>query len=131
MRRQLVRSRSGWYQPLGRRGTSVKKDALPATELEAALLLFGLGGGRRPGDLLGQLLDAAGDGALRVGQDQDLAPDRGLVRLGAVEVDLDGEVLLQGPDDVLSAHHRLRHLVVEGEDDAAWNDVEHIGEDVE
>src|SRR5436189_309220 len=90
--------------------------ALPPTQLESLLFALGFGGGRA-GDDLGQLLRATGKGALRIGEDEDLAPDRRLVRLGPVEVDLDGQLLLQGANDVLFAHHRLRDLVVEREDD--------------
>jgi len=61
--------------------------------------------------------------------DRDL--DRRLVRLGPIEVDLDSQLLLEGPDHVLPAHHGLRHLVIEGEDDAAGNDVQHVGKDVQ
>src|SRR5579859_2579655 len=112
------------YQPYG-------PELLPLPELEApALGLLVLAGGLA-GDQLRQLLGPMADRALGVGQDQDLALDGRLVRLGAVELDLDRELLLEGPDDVLLAHHRLRHLVVEGEDDPPRDDVEDVREDAE
>src|SRR6266550_968135 len=105
--------------------------ALPPAELES-LPFAALGfGGCRAGDDLGQLLRAAGKGALGIGQDEDLAPDRRLVGLGPVEVDLDRQLLLQGANHVLLAHHRLRDLVVEREDDPARDDVQDVGEDVQ
>src|SRR5438105_1733808 len=104
---------------------------LPLPELEAAALGLLVLSGRLARDQLGQLLDASADGALGVGQDQDLALHRCFVRLGAVEVDLHRQLLLQGPDHVFLAHHRLRDLVVEGQNDAAGDDVEHIGEDAQ
>src|SRR6266849_5001107 len=99
--------------------------------LEPLLGLFLPLGAGRACDQLSQLLGAAGDRALRIGEDQDLASHGGLVGLGAVEIDLDRELLLERADHVLPAHDRLRHLVVEGEDDAAGDDVEHVGEDVQ
>src|SRR5437763_2170273 len=57
--------------------------ALLPADLEAALGGLLVLARRRAGDQLGQLLGAAADGALGVGQDQDLALDRRLVRLGA------------------------------------------------
>src|SRR2546426_12144315 len=106
-------------------------EGLPPTQLEAALLLALSLYGRRARDDLGQLLGAAGYGALRIGQDEDLALDPRFVGLGPVEVDLDCQLLLQGANDVLLAHHRLRDLVVEREDDPARHDVQHVGEDVQ
>src|SRR6266851_2531052 len=40
-------------------------------------------------------------------------------------------LLLERPHDVFPADHRLGHLVVEGKDHPAGDDVEHIGEDVQ
>src|SRR5256885_7980623 len=104
--------------------------ALPPTQLESLPFALGIGG-CRAGDDLSQLLRAAGKRALGIGQDEDLAPDRRLVGLGPVEVDLDRQLLLQGANDVLLAHHRLRDLVVEREDDPARDDVQDVGEDVQ
>src|SRR5438309_2711157 len=103
---------------------------LPAAQLEPFLFL-GLPGARASGDHLSQLLDPARDRALGVREDEDLPLDGRLVRLGPVEIDLDRQLLFQRPDDVLFAHHRLWDLVVEGEDDAARDDVEDIVEDVQ
>src|ERR1051325_2366245 len=103
---------------------------LPPSELDPFRCL-GLGGGRRTGDDLSQLLRATGQRTLGVGQDQDLALDGGLVRLGAIELDLHRQLLLECPDDVLLAHDRLGNLVVEGEDHAPRHDVEDVGEDVQ
>src|SRR5438132_7170766 len=74
---------------------SMRRRRSASAQLEPLLgLLLALGAGR-PGDLLSERLGAAGDGALRVGEDKDLAADGGLVGLGAVEVDLDRELLLE------------------------------------
>src|SRR5439155_780858 len=50
---------------------------------------------------------------------------------GQLRVVFLGELLLEGPDHILFADNRLRHLVVEGQDDAAGHDVEDVGEDVQ
>src|SRR5581483_11863606 len=104
---------------------------LAPADLEAAALGLFVLARRRPGDDLGQALGAARDGALGVGEDQDLALHGRLVGLGAVELDLDRQLLLEGPDDVLLADHRLRDLVVQGEDHPPGHDVQHVGEDLE
>src|SRR6266566_3140007 len=111
-------------------GLRMRRRRLASAQLEPLLGRLALGA-HRSRDQLRQRLGAAGDGALRVGQDQDLAADGGFVGLGAVEVDLDREFLLQRPHHVFPAHDRLGDLVVEGEDDAAGDDVEHIGKDLQ
>src|SRR6202035_4473639 len=122
----------GWREvPGGGRSELSPAWSSAPSELEASLGFLLLGRGRGPGDELGQLLGPAGDRALGVGQHEDLALDRRLIRLGPVEVDLDRQLLLERADDVLFAHHRLGDLVVEREDDAPWNDVQHVGEDVQ
>src|SRR6266536_1565506 len=87
--------------------------------------------GLEAGDDPGQLLGAAGDRAARVGEDQDLALDRGLVGLGAVVADLDVDRLLERALHVLAADHGLGGLVVHGDDDPPGHDLEDGGEDVE
>src|ERR1700716_2679585 len=83
---------------------------LAAADLEAASLGLVLLAGGLAGDQGRQLFHAPADGALGVGQNEDLALDRSLVRLGAVELDLDRQLLLQGADHVLLADDRLGHL---------------------
>src|SRR5258708_21360541 len=62
---------------------------------------WGSGLGLQPGDDSGQRFGAAGDGALGVGHHQNLALDGRLVRLRPVVADLDDDLLLQRPLDVL------------------------------
>src|SRR5437868_6659048 len=92
-----ARSGTGFTSPLagevGPRSGPGGAVRLAPAELEA--LLFLLLGGRRTGDHLSQLLHPACDRALGVGQDEDLALDRGLIGLGPVEVYLDRELLLE------------------------------------